>query len=187
MGYRHAGACGRIYSFICGNKVFKRLKTTLFINTATLWENSVNHCITTGLFCYLCTLQTEQMKVSAAIMYFLAFTLVIAIPPVILHQTGNKWPDDNFWVLFAFMGVLTILLLIGMVSVFHKKNEFFAQAFLGGTTIKILVCFAFIFFFLRNNKVNKHLFLLDFFYIYLLNTAFEVYILLRNLRHKISR
>lgn len=127
------------------------------------------------------------MKVSAAIATFLVFTIVIAIPPVILHQTGNKWPDDNFWTLFAFMGVLTILLLAGMVTVYHKKNEFFAQAFLGGTTLKILVCFAFIFFFLRNNKVNKLLFLVDFFYIYLLNTAFEVYVLLRNLRHKISR
>ena len=143
--------------------------------------------MTTGLFFYLCTLPTEHMKVSAAIILFLAFTLVIAVPPVILHQTGNKWPDDSFWTLFAFMGVLTILLLAGMVTVFHKKNEFFAQSFLGGTTLKILICFAFIFFFLRNNKVNKMLFLVDFFYIYLLNTTFEIYVLLRNLRHKISR
>lgn len=124
------------------------------------------------------------MKISAAIVYFLVFTIVIAIPPVILHQTGNSWPDDNFWTLFAFMGVLTVLVLIGMVTIYHKNNEFFAQAFLGGTTLKILVCIAFIFFFLRNNKVNKPFFLADFVYIYLLNTAFEVYVLLRNLRLK---
>ena len=41
-----------------------------------------------------------------------------------------------------------------------------------------------IFFFLAKNKVNKYVFLADFFYVYLLNMVFEVYVLLRNLRHK---
>ena len=71
-----------------------------------------------------------------------------------------------------------------MLVTYQKKKEYFAQAFLGGTTLKILITMIFIFILLRNNKVNKLVFMADFLYIYLLNTAFEVYILLRNLRHE---
>lgn len=128
------------------------------------------------------------MKVSTAIIYFIIFTVVIAIPPVVLQQTGNgNLLDGSFWTLFTFMSILTLLALMAMVIVFHKSPDYFAQAFLGATTVKILACFIFIFIFLRNNKVNKSIFPVDFLYIYLLNTAFELYILLRNLRHKNSR
>ena len=132
-------------------------------------------------FLYLC----NRMKTITVIIYFILFTIVIALPPVLLQQTGNgSWLDAGFWTLFIFMAVLTLLLLAGMVTAYHKKPEYFAQAFLAGTTLKILLCFAFIFVFLRYNKVNKLVFLADFFYIYLLNTVFEIYVLLRNLRHK---
>jgi len=66
----------------------------------------------------------------------------------------------------------------------NKNQEYFTPAFLGGTTFKILACLIFIFVFLRNKPVDKHVFLADFAYIYLLNTAFEIYVLLRNLRHE---
>jgi hypothetical protein len=125
------------------------------------------------------------MKTTTAIIYFILFTIIIALPPVLAQQTGNGgWLDAGFWTLFVFMTALTLLLLTGIVTAYHKKPEYFAQAFLAGTTLKILLCFVFIFFFLRNNKVNKLVFLADFFYTYLLNTAFEIYVLLRNLRHK---
>ncbi|MGN6181104.1 MAG: hypothetical protein ACTHNW_18115 [Mucilaginibacter sp.] len=127
------------------------------------------------------------MKVSATIIYFIIFTVAIAIPPVVLQQTGNgSLIDGSFWSLFAFMSILTLLVLMAMVIVYHKNPDYFAQAFLGATTVKILACFIFIFIFLRNNKINKSVFPVDFLYIYLLNTAFEVYVLLRNLRHKNS-
>ena len=71
-----------------------------------------------------------------------------------------------------------------MLAAKQKNQEYFTAAFLGGTTIKLLACLIFIFVFVRRNAADKHIFLLDFIYIYLLNTAFEVYILLRNLRHE---
>ena len=125
------------------------------------------------------------MKVSTTIIYFIIFTAAIAIPALALQQTGNgSVIDGSFWSLFAFMSILTLLVLMAMVVVYHKNPDYFAQAFLGATTVKILACFIFIFIFLRNNKINKSIFPVDFLYIYLLNTAFEVYVLLRNLRHK---
>ena len=125
------------------------------------------------------------MKIGPIIAFFLVFTLIIAVPPVILQYSGNgNLLNTGFWTIFLFMSVLTFLVLMLMMIVYQKNAEYFAQAFLGGTTVKILGCLIFIFVFLANNKVNKLIFGVDFFYIYLLNTGFEIYVLLRNLRHK---
>lgn len=125
------------------------------------------------------------MKIGPIIAFFLLFTLIIAVPPVILQYSGNgNLLNTGFWTIFLFMSVLTFLVLMLMMVVYQKNAEYFAQAFLGGTTVKILGCLIFIFVFLANNKVNKLIFGVDFFYIYLLNTGFEIYVLLRNLRHK---
>jgi len=125
------------------------------------------------------------MKIGAIIAFFILFTIIIALPPLGLQYSGNgNLLNTGFWTIFFFMSVLTLLVLMLMMIVYQKNAEYFAQAFLGGTTIKILGCLIFILVFLANNKVNKLIFGADFFYIYLLNTGFEIYVLLRNLRHK---
>jgi len=63
----------------------------------------------------------------------------------------------------------------------------FSEAFMGATIVKILSCLIFVLIFVHENKVEKHVFIGDFFYVYFLNTAFEIYILLRTLRNKILR
>ena len=125
------------------------------------------------------------MKISLAILYFLLFTIVLALPPLALQYTGNTILLANgFWIIFGFISGLTFLVLIVMLIVEQKSNEYFAQAFLGGTTFKILFCLIFIFVFLHINPTDKHIFLADFCYIYFLNMGFEVYVLLRKLRHE---
>lgn len=69
----------------------------------------------------------------------------------------------------------------------NKSSELVAPAFLATTTLKILGTLFFVFIFLRKNHVNKIPFAVDFFYVYFLNTGFEVYGLLRNLRNQNSR
>jgi len=125
------------------------------------------------------------MKLSTSVIYYLLFIIIIAIPPVALQYSGNTdFLTDNFWTTFTFMSALTFLLLVGMLWAKQKNQEYFTAAFLAGTTIKLLASLIFIFVFVRKNPVNKHVFLGDFIYIYLLNTAFEIYVLLRNLRHE---
>jgi len=125
------------------------------------------------------------MKLSASIIYYLVFIIIIAVPPVILQNTGNAdLLAGNFWTLFIFLSVLTFLIVMAMLWAKQKNQEYFTGAFLGGTTFKLLACLIFIFVFVRKNPADKHVFLVDFIYIYLLNTAFEVYVLLRNLRHE---
>jgi hypothetical protein len=128
------------------------------------------------------------MKVLPSILAFIPFVVFIAIPPAILQYTGNTGLIANgFWMIFGFMSGLTFLVVAMMLIVKQKNGEYFTQAFLGGTTIKILACLIFILVFVAKNKVDKSVFLADFFYVYLLNTAFEIYVLLRNLRLENSR
>ena len=125
------------------------------------------------------------MKILPSVFSFLLFIVIIAIPPALLQYTGNtSLLAANFWTAFIFMSALTLLLVAGMLAAKQKNQEYFTAAFLGGTTIKLLACLIFIFVFVARNSINKHVFLVDFIYIYLLNTAFEIYVLLRNLRHE---
>jgi hypothetical protein len=125
------------------------------------------------------------MKVFPSILAYLVFVLLLAIPPILLQHNGNTdMLVQRFWLVFFYISGLTFLVVCSILFVQFKNKEYFTQAFMVGTTVKILACLFFIVIFLMKNKVNKFAFLADFFYTYLLNMVFEVYLLLRNLRHK---
>ena len=125
------------------------------------------------------------MKVLPSIFAYLVFVLLLAIMPVTAQHNGYAdWLVSNFWLIFFFLSALTFLVVTTILLVQQKNRDHYVQAFLICTTVKILACLIFIVVFLAKNKVNKYVFLADFFYVYLLNMVFEVYVLLRNLRHK---
>jgi len=125
------------------------------------------------------------MSLFRFILYYLGFVIVIAIPPMVLTETSCAYLlVPHFWVLFWYMSILTLIVIMLVLMVQKSNSEFYAQAFLGGTTFKILACLIFMVIFLRKNQVDKLIFMGDFFYIYFLNTVFEVYGLLRNLRNQ---
>jgi RsiW-degrading membrane proteinase PrsW (M82 family) len=125
------------------------------------------------------------MSIQRSILNYLAFVLAIALPPFALINTGNNdLVTPRFWLIFFFISALTFMVLITILFVQQKNKELYAQAFLAGTTLKFLACLFFIVIFLRKNQVDKLVFVGDFFYVYFLNTAFEVYGLLRNLRNQ---
>ncbi len=128
------------------------------------------------------------MKIYHAIFFFLWFTFIIAIPPYYLQHYGHAdMITPQFWLIFFFLAGLTLIVVTGILIVRQMYPNMFSEAFMGGTVFKILACLIFVLVLLAKNKVNKYVFVGDFFYIYFLNTAFEVYILLRTLRHKILR
>lgn len=125
------------------------------------------------------------MKVTPSILFYLLFLICLAIPPITLQHNGyDDMLVQHFWLVFFYISGLTFLVVCSILLVQALNKDFYVQAFLAGTTVKILACLFFIVIFLMKNKVNKYVFLADFFYVYLLNMVFEVYILLRNLRHK---
>ena len=125
------------------------------------------------------------MKVLPSIFAYLGFVLLLSIMPVAAQHNGYAdWLVTNFWLIFFFLSGLTFIVITAILLVQQKNKDHYVQAFLICTTVKILACLVFIIVFLAKNKVNKYVFLADFFYVYLLNMVFEVYVLLRNLRHK---
>src|SRR6185312_12203593 len=120
------------------------------------------------------------MKIYQAILFFLWFTFIIAIPPYALSRYGHaNLITPDFWLIFSFLSGLTLLLVASILIIRQMYPGMFSETFMGATVVKILACLIFIVILLAKNKVNKHVFLGDFFYIYFLNTAFEVYFFFR--------
>lgn len=116
---------------------------------------------------------------------FLIFTLVLAVVPVCLMLTGNQgWLVPQFWAMFAFIGFLTLVALVFVFLIQNLMPEYYAQAFLGVTVFKMLACLVFMLILVLKTPVNKPVFVVNFLYLYFLNTGFEVYVLLRNLRNQ---
>nr|WP_305121741.1 hypothetical protein [Pedobacter mongoliensis] len=101
----------------------------------------------------------------------------------------HKNADDvilvpKFWVIFGFLSGLTIIAY--GISVFGIKNggENSVYIIMSAIVIKLLFSMMFVAVYLLKFRVNSLFFALEFFSLYFLFTSFEVYALLRNLRHQ---
>ncbi|RWY47100.1 hypothetical protein [Mucilaginibacter gilvus] len=125
------------------------------------------------------------MKTKTAIIAFLIFAILLAAPPVALIFSGHSnLLVPHFWLMFAFITGLTFLVMVAIIITKQVNPENYAQTFLATTVFKLLACLAFLVVFIMKIKVDKPVFVGNFFYLYFLNTAFEVYVLLRNLRNQ---
>ncbi len=128
------------------------------------------------------------MKSLKPVLSFLIFTILIAIPPLLLkYLDGGDLLVPGFWLMFFFMSGVTLIIIVFVLAVQKRNSEMYAQAFLGATTFKLLVCLFFVLIFIKKNRPDKLFFVADFMYVYFLNTVFEIYGLLRNLRNQNSR
>lgn len=125
------------------------------------------------------------MKLLTSVLQYIVFTLLLALPPVALMYTNyaNHLIAD-FWLMFAFISGLTFIAVMAILIGGQINPEIYAQVFIAATVFKILATLAFIVVFLLKNTVDKQDFTFGFIYLYFLNTAFEVYVLLRNLRNQ---
>jgi hypothetical protein len=128
------------------------------------------------------------LKSLKPVLSFLIFTILIAIPPLLLkYLDGGDLLVPGFWLMFFFMSGVTLIIIVFVLAVQKRNSEMYAQAFLGATTFKLLVCLFFVLIFIKKNRPDKLFFVADFMYVYFLNTVFEIYGLLRNLRNQNSR
>jgi hypothetical protein len=125
------------------------------------------------------------LKTTKLITSFLIFTALVAAPALVLtFLNDTSLLINGFWGIFAFITILTFVVLFVMMTVYRKNKDAFAQAFLGATTFKLLVCLVFLLVFIKKMHPEKIIFVADFMYLYLLNTGFEIYGLLSTLRHR---
>jgi len=114
--------------------------------------------------------------------YFLAM-LLIALPPLayVFFFKGLALVP-LFWLMFLMFALLTFLLCFFTLLGNRKNAETSIQVFMVASVIKLLVCLFFVLFYVYHYHINQVQFIGCFFYLYLLNTAFEIYALLCNLR-----
>ncbi|QDW28281.1 hypothetical protein FFJ24_018575 [Pedobacter sp. KBS0701] len=107
---------------------------------------------------------------------------VVAVLPLL-------FPDaplfvNNFWVMFGFLAGITYIAYM-LVDIGVKRDpEVGIMAIMGSIAVKMIFCMAFVLIYSIKAKGIGLVFLLNFFSLYLLFTAFEIYCLLRNLRHQ---
>jgi len=107
---------------------------------------------------------------------------VIAVLPVVFPD--QQLFVNNFWVMFGFLAGITYVAYM-LVDIGIKRDpEVGIMAIMGSIAVKMIFCMAFVLIYSIKAKGIRLIFLLNFFSLYLLFTAFEIYCLLRNLRHQ---
>jgi len=107
---------------------------------------------------------------------------IAAVLPLIF--SGSQLFVPNFWLMFGFLAGITYVAYL-LVDIGIKRNpEVGIMAIMGSIAVKMLFCMAFVLIYSIKVKGIGLIFLLNFFSLYLLFSVFEVYCLLRNLRHQ---
>jgi hypothetical protein len=117
--------------------------------------------------------------------YFIFVGLLIGVIAVLpLVFPGQQLFIKNFWVMFGFLAGITYVAYM-LVDIGIKRDpEVSIMAIMGSIAVKMIFCMAFVLIYSIKAKGIGLVFMLNFFSLYLLFTAFEIYCLLRNLRHQ---
>ena len=90
----------------------------------------------------------------------------------------------KFWVIFGFLAGITFIAYV-MADLGIKRNpETGVMAIMGSIALKMIFSMAFVLIYSLNSKEKGMVFVLNFFSLYLLFSFFEIFSLLRNLRHQ---
>jgi hypothetical protein len=92
----------------------------------------------------------------------------------------------KFWVVFFFLGGLTYIAYVMAYLGMKRNPEVGIMAIMGSITLKMLFSLAFVLIYSQKGQGLGLSFLTNFFSLYLLFSFFEIYCLLRNLRHQIN-
>ena len=122
-------------------------------------------------------------KFTSAYLIFIGILItIIAVLPAVIPD--KQLFVKNFWVLFGFMaGITYIAYTLAAVGI-KRDPEVGVMAIMGSIAVKMIFCMAFVLVYSIKAKGNGLIFVLNFFSLYFLFTAFEIYCLLRNLRHQ---
>jgi hypothetical protein len=90
----------------------------------------------------------------------------------------------KFWIVFGFLAGITFI-AYAVADLGIKRNpETGIMAIMGSIALKMIFSMAFVLIYSLNTKEKGMVFVLNFFSLYLLFSFFEIYSLLRNLRHQ---
>lgn len=122
------------------------------------------------------------MNLKQFVLSFIVFILITATLPVLLQIFKPIFLIPAFWKLFLLFNLLTLIICVSCLLGNQKNSMTGTQIFLIATVVKMLLCMFFVAIYVKQHEVNAIHFMADFFYLYILNTVFEISTLLRNLR-----
>ena len=119
-------------------------------------------------------------------LYYLIYTLLLAGLAYALPQI---FPQVNllvkkFWLVFFFLGGLTYIAYLTAYFGIKMDPQAGIMAIMGSIVLKMIFSLAFVLIYSLNSQEKGIVFALNFFSLYLLFSFFEIYSLLRNLRHQ---
>lgn len=98
--------------------------------------------------------------------------------------TDAKLLASKFWVLFGFVaGITFVAYILAYMGIKHNP-ETGVMAIMGSIALKMIFSMAFVLIYSLNTKEKGIVVVLNFFSLYFLFSFFEIYALLRNLRHQ---
>jgi len=131
-------------------------------------------------------LSKKILSIPKFTLYYLIYALVLA---GVVFALPRIFPDVNlfvkqFWLIFCFVGGLTYIAYITAYFGIKMDPQAGVMAIMGSIVLKMIFSLAFVLIYSLNSKEKGMIFALNFFSLYLLFSFFEIYSLLRNLRHQ---
>ncbi len=126
------------------------------------------------------------MSIKQFVFWFVIFTIILAGIALLIQQFTSV-PEiltSDFWPVFFFLGGLTFIAYIVAFLGIKRNPQMGVMTILGSIGIKMIFSMALVLIFSLKGKGIDLRFALIFFSLYLLFSAFEMYCLLRNLRHQ---
>ena len=130
--------------------------------------------------------KTTPLKLLKFTLFYLIYSAVLA---GIALTLDSLLPDvkilaGKFWIVFGFLAGITFI-AYAVADLGIKRNpETGVMAIMGSIALKMIFSMAFVLIYSLNTKEKGMVFVLNFFSLYLLFSFFEIYCLLRNLRHQ---
>jgi hypothetical protein len=121
--------------------------------------------------------------------FTLSYLLYCLVLGVIAWSLPILFPNETllvpkFWLVFGFLGGITYIAYLVVYLGTKRDPETGIMAIMGSIAIKMLFSMAFVLIYSLNSTGSGFVFVLNFFSLYLLFSFFEIYCLLRNLRHQ---
>ncbi len=117
--------------------------------------------------------------------YFVFVGILIGIATFLPYLfPGVNLLVAKFWLLFGFMAGVTLIAYVLAYLGIKRTPEMGVMAIMASIAVKMIFCMAFVLIYSQKVKETGFVFALNFFSLYLLFTVFEIYGLLRNLRHQ---
>ena len=124
------------------------------------------------------------MSLLRFLLLFVLVTLILgfSIYVVELFDVSNQILVPKIWIIFTFMAAIKLIAYLISWAGIKMGGEGSVFVIMGPIVMKLLFSLTFVVIYLRKIRVDGVFFALEFFSLYFLFTAFEVYCLLRNLR-----